>query len=70
MSPPEEPITPERITASDRGAGTLGFAGAAAKRATALAQGLAHLDSGEFDGAPREPMLPGTWNDRLGPERP
>ncbi|ULP42905.1 PPE family protein [Mycobacterium lentiflavum] len=55
----EEPTT----TASDRGAGDLGFVGTARKE-TAAAAGLATLAEGEFGDGPNMPMLPGSW----GPE--
>ena len=48
--------------ASDRGAGSLGFAGTAAKEAGAEAAGLTTLAGDEFGGGPRMPMLPGTWD--------
>jgi PPE-PPW subfamily C-terminal region len=46
---------------SDRGAGTLGFAGTASKEATETA-GLTTLAGDEFAGHPRMPMLPSTWD--------
>jgi PPE-repeat protein len=48
--------------ASERGAGTLGFAGTARKEAAAEAAGLATLADDDFGGGPRMPMLPGTWS--------
>jgi PPE-repeat protein len=48
--------------ASDRGAGNLGFAGAAPKEAVTEAAGLTTLADDEFGGGPRMPMLPGTWD--------
>jgi PPE-repeat protein len=48
--------------ASDRGAGNLGFAGAAPKEAVTEAAGLTTLADDEFGGSPRMPMLPGTWD--------
>ena len=49
--------------ASDRGAGSLGFAGTVAK-GSEQAAGLATLRGNEFGDGPRMPMVPGTW----GPE--
>lgn len=46
--------------ASDRGAGTLGFAGTARKQTTTAAAGLATLADDAFGGGPRMPMMPGT----------
>ncbi|BAX90643.1 PPE family protein [Mycobacterium shigaense] len=48
------------VSASDRGAGDLGFAGTARGRAAGAA-GLTTLAPGEFGGGPRMPMLPGSW---------
>jgi PPE-repeat protein len=48
--------------ASDRGAGTLGFAGTLRKDATSRAAGLTTLAGGEFGEGPTMPMVPGTWN--------
>jgi PPE-repeat protein len=52
-------------TASDRGAGPLGFAGTVSKPAE-QATGLATLSSDEYGAGPTMPMLPGTWD----PETP
>jgi len=54
-----EPVTSS--VASDRGAGTLGFAGTVSKN-SAQAAGLTTLSGDEFSGGPRIPMLPNTWN--------
>ena len=56
----EEPVA--STAASDRGAGKLGFAGAAAKETAPEAAGLTTLPGDEFGGGPRMPMLPGTWD--------
>jgi PPE-repeat protein len=53
---PEPTVVP-----SDRGGGTLGFPGTAAKETTTAATGLATLSDDEFGGGPRMPMMPGTW---------
>ncbi|MEE6135704.1 PPE family protein [Mycobacterium sp. 050128] len=53
----EEPTT----TASDRGAGNLGFAGTARVQSPAAA-GLATLAGDKFGGGPQLPMVPGTWD--------
>jgi PPE-repeat protein len=55
--------------ASDRGAGSLGFAGTAAKKAGAEAAGLTRLAGDEFGAGPRMPMLPGTWDPDARPAR-
>ncbi|MBV8785887.1 MAG: PPE family protein [Mycobacterium sp.] len=47
-------------TASERGAGPLGFAGTAVKGRTEVA-GLTTLAGDEFGSGPALPMLPGTW---------
>lgn len=52
----------EHVAASQHGSETLGFAGTLSKSAAAQAKGLTHLDSGEFGDAPREPILPRTWD--------
>lgn len=52
----DEPAT----TASDRGAGNLGFAGTARKEAVAAA-GLTALAGDEYGDGPSMPMIPGTW---------
>lgn len=54
-------LEPE-ASASDRGAGTLGFAGTARKEAVTEAAGLTTLAGDEFGGGPRIPMLPNTWD--------
>ncbi|OMC48918.1 PPE family protein [Mycobacterium sp. IS-1264] len=54
--------------ASERGASNLGFAGTAPKRAAAEAAGLTTLAGDEFDGGPKMPMVPGTWDSDGGDE--
>jgi PPE-repeat protein len=56
--------TPEvgQTTASDQGAGNLGFAGTARTETAARAAGLTTLAGDEFGGGPRMPMVPGTWD--------
>jgi hypothetical protein len=53
--------------ASDRGARTLGFTGTVPLQETATAAGLATLEHDAFGGAPRMPMVPGTWINQSGP---
>ncbi len=53
--------SPPTAVASERGAGSLGFAGTVRKSAMA-ATGLATLEDDEFGGGPTMPMVPGTWN--------
>jgi PPE-repeat protein len=54
-----EPVA--STAASDRGAGSLGFAGTAHKGTVDAAVGLATLSGNEFGDGPRMPMVPGTW---------
>jgi PPE-repeat protein len=62
-------VTPDYGTqASDKGSGTVGFAGTAHKEAVAPAVGLTMLDGDEFGGGPRMPMLPRTWELEGGPD--
>ncbi|CAM4411407.1 PPE-PPW subfamily C-terminal domain-containing protein [Mycobacterium senriense] len=51
---------PGSSVASDRGAGSLGFAGTAPAENTEAA-GLATLAGDEFGNGPSLPMLPGSW---------
>jgi PPE-repeat protein len=53
---------PDNATASDSGAGALGFAGTARKETVAAAAGLTALAGDEFGGGPKMPMVPGTWD--------
>lgn len=48
--------------ASDRGAGTLGFAGTARRDAVAAAAGLTTLAGDEPGGGATLPMMPATWS--------
>jgi PPE-repeat protein len=56
-------VDPPVTTASDRGAGLLGFA-ATTSKANAEAAGLTVLAGDGFGGGPTLPMLPGTWGSR------
>ncbi|MGE2816781.1 PPE family protein [Mycobacterium heidelbergense] len=62
---PDAFVDPENLVApaaaSDRGAGTLGFAGTARKDVEIPAAGLTTLAGDDFAGGPQLPMLPGTW---------
>lgn len=50
------------VTASDRDAGPLGFAGSAARAGADKPGGLATLTEDQFGGDSTVPMLPTTWN--------
>ncbi|MGV0790647.1 PPE domain-containing protein [Mycolicibacterium sp. XJ1819] len=62
--PDETPPEPRRphMTASETGAGTVGFAGAKTRSETAEATGLTELGGDPFGGGPTEPLLPGDWD--------
>ncbi|QUR69797.1 PPE family protein [Mycobacterium spongiae] len=51
----------DTVAASDRGLGTLGFAGTHHDNAV-HASGLTTLSDDEFGGSPTVPMVPGTWD--------
>ena len=53
--------SPGSTSASDQGAGPLGFAGTARADAVVEAAGLATLAGDGFGGGPSVPMVPGTW---------
>ena len=55
---------PVGSSASDQGAGTIGFAGTAGRDAAVEAAGLATLADDGFGGGPSVPMVPGTWETR------
>jgi PPE-repeat protein len=57
--PGEQPVA--STVASDRDAGTLGFAGTLSK-SSAEPTGLTTLSGDELGGGPRTPMLPNTWD--------
>ena len=57
--PGAEPVG--STSASDQGAGTMGFAGTARRDAAVEAAGLATLAGDGFGGGPSVPMVPGTW---------
>ncbi len=59
---PDDPPSLDRPLGSGSGSGPLGFAGTNPKTAAAQAIGLTRLSGGELDEAPREPMLPHTWD--------
>ncbi len=48
--------------ASNQGAGDLGFAGTAPDQTVTAAAGLTTLAADEFDGGPRMPMVPRSWD--------
>ena len=61
----EQPPRPQpRVTASDRGAGPMGFAGTVERggRGAEDVFGLTTLAGDGFGGGPKAPMLPGSWD--------
>jgi PPE-repeat protein len=68
--PDDEPAW--SATASDQGAGTLGFAGTVAKEPSTRAAGLTTLPGDSFGGGPTMPMLPDSWDqpDDRSPDEP
>ncbi|MGO9184059.1 PPE family protein [Mycobacterium sp.] len=58
-----------QTSASDQGAGSLGFAGTAGRASVAEAAGLTTLAGDEFGGGPKMPMVPGTWDPQGALER-
>lgn len=61
-SPPGVVREEASVLVSDRGAGSLGFAGTVQKDAAARAAGLATLSGNGFGGGPSMPMVPGSWD--------
>ena len=58
------PTRRPHVTASERGAGAMGFTGAATTSETEQAAGLTELSGDSFGGGPTEPLLPGDWESR------
>ncbi|OBK21018.1 hypothetical protein A5634_11140 [Mycobacterium asiaticum] len=56
-----DPVWDGDAQASERGAGTFGFAGTLPREKLLRAVGLTALAGDEFGGGPRVPMMPGTW---------
>ncbi|EID16234.1 PPE family protein [Mycolicibacterium phlei] len=65
-TPPPEPARRPTVSASERGAGTVGFVGAAQRSETEQATGLTELAGDAFSDGPTEPMLPSDWDDTGG----
>lgn len=63
---PPEPVRRPHVAASEKGAGTVGFTGAAGKSETERAAGLTELAGDSFGGGPTEPLLPGDWDHKGG----
>lgn len=57
---PREPRPEPRVTASEKGAGPMGFTGAVSREESAA--GMAELTGDSFGNGPTNPMLPGSWN--------
>ena len=58
---PREPRPEPRVTASEKGAGPMGFTGAVPGE-DSTAAGMAELTGDSFGNGPTNPMLPGSWN--------
>lgn len=68
-APPEQPATTSAATsASDSGAGNLGFIGTTEKSVVARPVGLTTLSDDAFGNSATLPMMPGSW--QKGPEDP
>jgi hypothetical protein len=63
---PPEPLRRPQVSASEKGAGAVGFAGAATKPVTEEAAGLTELSGDSFGNGPTEPMLPRDWDQEGG----
>ncbi|CAM2903882.1 PPE family protein [Mycobacterium intermedium] len=57
------PDDPPETVASDAGAGKFGFAGTVSDDNVQTAAGLTVLADDEYGGAPKMPLIPGTWNE-------
>lgn len=57
---PREPRPEPRVSASEKGAGPMGFTGAVSGEESAA--GMAELTGDSFGNGPTNPMLPGSWN--------
>lgn len=58
---PREPRPEPRVTASEKGAGPMGFTGAVPGE-DSTAAGMAELTGDSFGNGPTNPMLPGSWS--------
>lgn len=65
-APPRESVRRPHVAASEKGAGALGFTGAATKSDAEQASGLTELAGDSFGGGPTEPMLPSDWDHKGG----
>lgn len=74
IDPDPGPSTSDQLAAttaaSDRGAGALGLADTARKASTTRATGLTTVTGDAFSRAPNVPMMPGTWSNHVGPDKP
>nr|WP_090277380.1 PPE family protein [Mycolicibacterium komanii] len=65
-TPPRESVRRPHVAASEKGAGAVGFTGAATKSDSEQASGLTELAGDSFGGGPTEPMLPSDWDHKGG----
>ncbi len=61
-APPRESVRRPHVAASEKGAGAVGFTGAASGSDAEQASGLTELAGDPFGGGPTEPMLPSDWD--------
>ncbi len=59
--PADDEETPSNVSASQHGAGPMGFAGTASRLDKATPGGLTTLSGNAFDDSPQVPMMPSTW---------
>ena len=59
---PPEPVRRPQVSASEKGAGAVGFTGVATKSEIEEAAGLTELSGDSYGGGPKDPLLPSDWD--------